>query len=190
MNPKAVIREQMRAWRTAQDPDQLHAWSGQVCLHLRSDQRFARAKTIHSFWPMAERGEVDIRPILRSIHEGGRTLWLPVVHGRTLLHATFESEAALHATRFGPLEPAGEPFATVEPEVILVPALAVDDRGNRIGYGGGFYDRFLAHLSALRVGVVFSAQILPSVPADPHDIPLDAIVSEVGWLETDLARND
>lgn len=190
MNPKAAIRKQMRAWRAAQDPDQLRAWSGQVCLHLRSDQRFARARTIHSFWPMAERGEVDIRPVLRSIQHEGRTLWLPIVHEHTLVHAPFESEASLRRAPFGQLEPAGERFSTVEPEVILVPALAVDAHGNRIGYGGGFYDRFLAHVSALRVGVVYSAQILPVVPADAHDIRLHALISELGWQETGQADQE
>lgn len=190
MNPKAVIRQQMRAWRAAQDPDRLRAWSGQVCLHLRSDQRFARARTIHSFWPMVERGEVDIRPVLRSIQDGGRTLWLPIVHERNLLHARFQSEASLRTAPFGQLEPVGEPSASVDPDLILVPALAVDHAGHRVGYGGGYYDRFLSASTALRVGVVFSAQIRRDLPTDPHDIPLHAIVSELGWQDTGLARDE
>ena len=181
MSSKATIRIQMRTWRAAQDPDHLRAWSERVCLHLRSDERFTRARTIHSFWPMIERGEVDLRPLLRSLQDEGRTVWLPVVHDQTLLHTRFAAGTTFQRASFGQEEPEGQREQSVNADVVLVPALAVDTRGHRVGYGGGFYDRFLQDQDALRIAIVYSAQILPSVPFEDHDQPLDAIVSEAGW---------
>jgi 5-formyltetrahydrofolate cyclo-ligase len=188
MQSKASIREQMRSWRQARSRRELSTWSEQICLHLRAEERFARARTIHSFWPMADRGEVDIRSLLKSLKDGGRTIWLPIVEDDTLAHARFTGETDLHRAAFGQWEPTADRFPTVAADVILIPALAVDPSGNRVGYGGGFYDRFLAATPAFRVGLAFAGQILPNIAADPWDVPLHAIVSENGWLDTGIPR--
>ncbi|MDA0378186.1 MAG: 5-formyltetrahydrofolate cyclo-ligase [Bacteroidetes bacterium] len=181
METKAQIRQHMRAWRAALEPDTARSWSELICFHLRSHERFARARTLHSFWPMTGRGEVDIRPVLRDWVDGGRTVWLPAVRGSRLEHGLLTTEADLLPAEFGQLEPGGDLEASVQPDLVLVPALAVDEQGWRIGYGGGFYDRFLRGQQGFRVGVVFAGQVLPSLPLEEHDEPLDAIVTEKGW---------
>ena len=94
--------------------------------------------------------------------------------------------AALAPGAFGTREPAGGAVVPVgDAEVVLTPGLAFDRMGARLGRGGGFYDRLLtdAALTARRVAVCFACQVVERVPVEPHDVEIDAIVTEDGWLE-------
>jgi len=72
--------------------------------------------------------------------------------------------------------------ADIPPDVILVPGVAFSPGKVRLGYGGGFYDRFLAASDALKIGVAFSCQVLPELPAEAHDVRMDAIITENGMI--------
>lgn len=136
---------------------------------------------------MTHRGEVDIRPVLREAHDRGRTIWLPVVDGKQLIHRRFPGESGLKPGTFGQLEPVDSGPESFEwPDLIILPGLAADREGNRLGYGGGYYDRFLsgAHTGAARphlVMALFEDQIVDRVPVSHHDIPVDALVTELGF---------
>ena len=138
---------------------------------------------VSGFTPFAD--EVDVMPLMaRLTSEGWRTA-LPVVvgRGRPLL---FRAWAPGEPTASGvwsiqvPIESAPE----VEPDILIVPMLAFDCSGYRLGYGGGFYDRTLAALRARKpvvaVGAAFAGQELAEVPRGPHDEPLDWILTEHG----------
>ena len=95
--------------------------------------------------------------------------------------------------RFGIREPkpqVGTPQAIADIDAILVPAVAFDRRGYRVGYGGGYYDRFLPELRgrAVRVGLAFACQLVDSVPAGAHDVPVDFIVTETEIIATGSPR--
>jgi 5-formyltetrahydrofolate cyclo-ligase len=94
---------------------------------------------------------------------------------------TIRSLEDLEEGRRGLWEPdpaCAEPVAASELDLVLVPGLAFDRRGWRIGFGAGLYDRFLAGVDAPRLGLAFSLQIQPSLPVEPHDEPVDWIVTE------------
>jgi 5-formyltetrahydrofolate cyclo-ligase len=118
-----------------------------------------------------------------ELHNQGCELALPVVQakGQPLLFRAWRPGDSLEAGVFGTLQPSARREA-LEPEALLVPLLACDEDGWRLGYGGGFYDRTLASLRAKRkvtaVGVAFNAQLIPGVPHGPDDQRLD-------WLLTD-----
>ncbi len=128
-------------------------------------------------------GEIDVADLAPSLRTLGWTVVLPVVDetepGRMRFHR-WDADTPLRANRYGIAEPVGTP--TVEPEhldVVVVPAVAVDDRGARLGFGGGFYDRILADRSAhtLVVAAVHERQLTDSLPSAPHDQPVDVVVT-------------
>jgi 5-formyltetrahydrofolate cyclo-ligase len=140
---------------------------------------------VSAFWPMP--GELDLRPLLEALHARGCVCGLPVVVGRhtPLVFRSWEPGVALVTSRFGIAEP-GPDRPTVRPQHALVPLLAFDDEGYRLGYGGGFYDRTLATLRSdgagplVAIGVGLEAQRRPSLPREAFDARLD-------WLLTDEA---
>lgn len=140
---------------------------------------------VSAFWPMP--GELDLRPLLEALHDRGCVCALPVVVRRhePLEFRRWEPGAPLVTSRFGIAEPPSE-SPRVRPHHALVPLLAFDDEGYRLGYGGGFYDRTLTMLRAdgtgplLAIGVGLEAQRRPALPREPFDERLD-------WLVTDEA---
>ena len=153
---------------------------------LRGVDLFSRASSaiVAGYWPMGD--ELDLRPLLQALHARGFALALPVMVGpaRPLIFRRWQPEDALCAAEFGTQEPTADK-AVCRPDVLLVPLLAFDSQGGRLGYGGGFYDRTLAQFRAegegvCALGVALSAQEVPAVVWGPHDQPLDGIITEQG----------
>lgn len=141
---------------------------------------------VSAYWPV--RSEIDTRPLLHTLHEAGHPCGLPVIvqRGAALVFRRWAPGAALNERPFGLLEPGAEAEEVV-PDVALVPLLAFDAGGRRLGYGGGYYDRTLAGLRragrwVLAVGVAYAAQACDRVPADETDERLDWVITEQGAL--------
>lgn len=139
--------------------------------------------TVAAYWPM--RGEIDIRPLAMELFGETFELALPTVVARDapLLFRAWRPGDRMVAGPFGTLEPEPTRHA-LEPDALLVPLLAADDDGWRLGYGGGFYDRTLAALRArariVAIGVGFHLQRVPAVPHGPGDARLDWLLTERG----------
>ena len=136
---------------------------------------------VSGFWP--SKGEIDVLPLLHDLHGAGFPCALPVVigHGEPLEFRRWTPETTMEPGNFRiPVPPADA--EVLSPRVLLVPLLAFDRRGHRLGWGAGFYDRTLAALraahEALAVGIAFSAQQVDRVPTGPFDQPLDWLVTE------------
>ena len=135
---------------------------------------------VSGYWPMGQ--EIDIRPRLLALHDQGHRIALPVTpkRGEPLTFRRWQPGDTLIPERFGTLRPIGEPLV---PDMLLIPLLAFDATGARLGYGGGFYDRTLAALpNRFRLGCAFAAQQVDSVPVGPYDIRLDAVATEHGII--------
>jgi len=135
---------------------------------------------VSGFWPIGE--EIDIRPLLHLLHARGHTIVLPVTpkRGNPLTFRTWRPGDVLQPERFGTFRPVGEEAV---PDFLLVPLLAFDRRGYRLGYGAGFYDRTLAGLPRyFALGVAYAVQQVDAVPAGPHDRRLDAVATEHGVI--------
>lgn len=147
------------------------------------DQVDVRGRWVSAFLPI--RSEIDARPLMDAVRERGGRLCLPVFETRTapMSFRALERGAPLVPMGFGTSGP-GPEAATVTPDILLVPLSAFDRHLNRIGYGKGHYDRALAGLDALgrrlAIGLAFSVQEVDEVPVEPHDRPLDMIVTENG----------
>ena len=137
---------------------------------------------VAGFWPMGQ--EIDLRPLLHALHERGHTLALPVTppRGAPLSFRRWRPGDALERGPMGTRQP-GPQAEALSPTFLLVPLLAFDRRGYRLGYGGGYYDRTLAALpGAVALGIGYAAQELDEVPAGPEDAPLAAIATEAGLV--------
>ncbi|NBN65250.1 5-formyltetrahydrofolate cyclo-ligase [Microvirga tunisiensis] len=138
--------------------------------------------TVAGFWPI--RDEIDPRPLLFRLGELGHPLCLPVVVGPRLVFRRLTRETQLVRAGFGTVVP-DERAPELTPDVLLMPLSAYDDRGWRLGYGRGYYDTAIADLMAVghpvrRIGLAFSVQQVDHVPTEPHDQPLEAILTEQG----------
>jgi len=127
--------------------------------------------------------EIDLMPALVAFHVGGLKCCLPVVlgAGRALIFRQWQAGDSLEKGPLGTLHPEPE-NSEITPDVVLVPLLAYDTDGNRIGWGGGFYDRTLAALrqcgNVLAVGIAFEGQRAERLPRGPNDVALDCVVTE------------
>ena len=138
-----------------------------------------RMRALSGYMPM--RTEIDPLPAM-SAHQGPVCVPVIIGKGQALKFREWSPGCAMVPGEFGALIPAEG--AWIEPEVLIVPLLAFDARGYRLGYGGGFYDRTLQALRARRptlaIGFAFSAQEVAQVPIDENDQRLDAIITEQG----------
>jgi 5-formyltetrahydrofolate cyclo-ligase len=156
------------------------ACAGRLAFHLLRDLPPPPHAVVSGFWPMGD--EVDLRPLLTSLHARGHTICLPETprRGNPLIFRQWHPGAKLIVGRFGTLHPTG-PLLT--PDWLLVPLLGFDRTGHRLGYGGGYYDRTLAALpQAIAVGCAYAAQELDEVPAGEYDVRLHAVVTEAGVI--------
>jgi 5-formyltetrahydrofolate cyclo-ligase len=131
---------------------------------------------IAGFWSLGS--EIDIRPLLNTLHVRGHQIVLPQTpkRGAPLVFRRWTPQATMIRERFGTYYPDGE---LMVPDWLLIPLLAFDRAGRRLGYGGGFYDRTLAEIpAAFRVGCAYAAQELDVVPAGDYDARLDAVATE------------
>ncbi len=138
---------------------------------------------VSAYWPI--KNEFDVRYMMEVCFKEGITVALPVVQkgSKILKFSRWDGKAALVKTAFGLFVPPANDF--VEPDILLVPLLAFDRKGNRLGWGGGYYDATLADLrqkrDILAIGVGYAAQaVLFSLPAEPHDQAMDMIITPAG----------
>ena len=136
------------------------------------------------------RSEIDPMPLMRFLLGAGHRICVPVIEdtARPLRFRRWTPDADMIEGAFGTAIPANGDW--LQPAVLLVPLLAFDRRGYRLGYGGGFYDRTLQALrgqdSILAIGLAYSAQEMTEVPIEPTDQPLDMILTEAELIRPNL----
>jgi 5-formyltetrahydrofolate cyclo-ligase len=180
---KARLRAEFRARRAAMDEAAWAGASAAIVGRLLALPEVAGARTAHVFWPMAARREVDTRLLIEALDAKGVRVALPVVasapgEAPRLVQRRYAA-GALAPGRFGVEEPQGtEGVAPEALDVAIVPALAADRAGARLGYGGGFYDAFLAGFAGPVVCPVFAFAFVGALPREPHDRRVDVVVTE------------
>jgi 5-formyltetrahydrofolate cyclo-ligase len=174
---KRVARETAFALRQRLDA----VTAGQALAgHVLRDFPPPPGAVVSGFWPIGD--EIDIRPLLGALHDRGHRVTLPVTprRGEALTFRGWQPGDVLVPERFGTMRPTGD---LLTPDMLLIPLLAFDASGGRLGYGGGFYDRTLAQLPGrLRMGCAFAAQQVDAVPFGPYDMRLDAVATENGII--------
>jgi 5-formyltetrahydrofolate cyclo-ligase len=177
---KEQLRRRIAALRRALTQDARTARSNAMCGHLASLEEVERARVVACYMPL--RFEAAPTAFMEAALAAGKVVALPRVDPLTnqlILHR-YEAGDALEESAFMVREPvASAPLvAPQDVDVILVPGLAFDGVGRRLGYGQGYYDRLLGSLRALRIGLAFDFQLLAEVPSFEHDLPVDAVVTD------------
>ncbi len=177
---KQQIRENMAAKRKALDPEWVEAASGSVIERFRQMEVFRSAGTVALYKAIA--GEIILEPLFEICWDAGKKTCIPLFNAVEKKYEMVEiDESTCFKTgHYGILEPVSPraplPLSTID--LMAVPGVAFDFRGNRLGRGGGFYDRFLDRFGGVSAAVAFDFQLLPQVPVEEHDLPVEWIVTE------------
>jgi len=183
---KSELRKHLLPRLTSLPPAEAAHKSRLACQRLLNLAEFRRAGVVMSYMPI--RGEVDATEINQAVLRHGKTLLLPRVYRdppRLAAIACHSLTEPMERGSYQILEPAEGPAWPVERiDLIVVPAVAYDLRGFRLGRGGGFYDRFLSQplLRAVTCGLAFAEQVLPEVPTAEHDQPIQMLAGEAEVL--------
>jgi 5-formyltetrahydrofolate cyclo-ligase len=183
---KTALRAQAAAIRRVLDTASL---STILCHRIASLSEYQAAR--HVLIYLAMPGEVTVEALLNSSAGEPRQFYIPrcAPKRRLAVHPYVPGETPLQSGPFGIREPDPKQVPEAEPgilDIVVVPAVMLSETGDRLGYGGGYYDRFLPRLpaSCVRLGVLPEALVRPSLPRDPWDVPLDIIVTENRTLDT------
>ena len=170
---RAVIRAQKRAMTNAQ----IDACSEKLAALFRAHPLYQQAKSIYGYLPYNQ--EVRTVPMLRQAQLDGKRVAVPKVYGETDMRFLWlDDPARIAPGAYGIPEPVDDgPEADDPAALVLMPGLAFDPQGHRLGYGGGFYDRFLAAEPHPTIALCYAFQLLPQLETEAHDIPVDAVLS-------------
>jgi len=173
---KRQLRTRIGAIRRAVPGEARAARSRKIAAHVIAHEAFVNADVITAYVQM--RGEVDPTPIVEAARAAGKTVALPRIDWgeESMRFFAWDAEAELEESGMGFLQPAADAVAIADADVnlVLTPALAIDLRGHRIGFGKGFYDEFLRRLpNATSIALIFDFQRLAEVPDTPGDVPVD-----------------
>lgn len=185
------IRQQLRQLRRQQTPHQAQVRSEAICRHLMSSAAFRNSRRIALF--LSNDGEVDLQPLLARALAMGKQCFLPVLHPsghNRLWFMRYDEATPLYQNRYGIDEPPTLWRSRCEPwalDMILMPLVAFDEQGNRLGMGKGYYDRTLAYLARRKnwrkprlYGVAYDFQRMDTLPHESWDVPMEAAVTERG----------
>jgi 5-formyltetrahydrofolate cyclo-ligase len=183
LNPsKTVLRKEMKQKRQMLDLAQRMRASQSIMNRLHELVPIHNARTIMGY--AAIQNEVDMTPFLEAQQQLGKTILLPRVHADQLVAVEWQGWQKTELSSFGIREPLGEVYPLADIDVVLVPGLAFDGRGHRLGFGRGFYDRFLPNLrqDAFKCGICYEFQVVDSILPHAADIPMHWIVTEQSEL--------
>lgn len=180
---KKLLRNEALARRDALALDYRIEMSLQIAETGARELDLVPGDVVSAFMPM--RSEVDVRPLMAAMAQKGGRICVPAILDKTTIEfRELVRGAPMIDMGFGTVGP-GPEAAVLDPVLMLVPLAAFDGQGNRIGYGAGYYDRAIARLKAKGmtprlVGIAFDCQQVEAVPFEPHDMPLDAMLTESG----------
>ena len=191
---KAQLRRALLNRLYALPPEQRSEKSRRACQNLVSIEPFQKASTVMMFVSLPH--EVDTSEAILHAWQLGKVVAVPKIswEQRHMIPVQISSlETGFSTSSFGLRNPiAGVPVPFEDIDLVVTPALGFDRRGNRLGRGGAFYDRFFANgqLRALKCGFAFAEQVMDSIPVAEHDLPVDMLVTDEGTIEFDKVKGE
>lgn len=173
---KQVMRDHMLEQLRRMSPGERAQESLRICRLIEEQDWFRSAQMMGAYLPLSR--EVDIMPLVEGMMASGKFVYLPCRRAHQACYAWSRYAVELEPGPDGVDQPvADDPPATDALDLVLVPGLAFDTCGMRLGRGGGYFDRLLADTRTMKVGVAFSCQMVDRVAAVEHDVPMDAVVT-------------
>ena len=173
---KTELRKWIRSQKRAMTPVQIETASRILAEKFYATSYYRDAETIYGYLPYNQ--EVRTVPILQQALLDGKKVAVPKVYDDTMRFIYLEDLSAVAPSNMGIPEPiADEPVASDKTALVLMPGLAFDPQGNRMGYGGGFYDKFLADQpNHPTVALCYAFQMVDEIPTDEYDIPVNCVL--------------
>lgn len=173
---KTELRREIRARKRAMSEEEIETRSAKLAQLFFASEAYQNAKTIYGYLPYNQ--EVRTVPMLERALKDGKKVAVPKVYGEEMKFLYLDDLNAVAKGYAGIPEPiADEPVAQDETALVLMPGLAFDPQGHRIGYGGGFYDKFLAaEPNHPTLALCYEFQMLPKLDVEDHDIPVDTVL--------------
>lgn len=177
---KKKLRSEMRAQLAQLDPNEKHALDELIFKQLSNYKKFQQAKTIGIY--ASTKLEAGTHQIIKQTL-GNKQVFLPVINGAELEFHQLNSTDELTEGKFNILEPPkGNKIAPQELDLLIVPAVAIDKYGHRLGQGGGFYDRMLTD-EVHSLAIIYNFQLVNSLPKESHDKPVGVVITESKTVE-------
>jgi 5-formyltetrahydrofolate cyclo-ligase len=184
---KAELRKRLRGVRKTTPAEACLERSLKIVARLEQHEAVIAARSVALFWPIEARHEVDLRSLDASLRARGVRIAYPAIEPDTgvMTLRYVDEPSVLEEKGYGFMEPGPDAPDATDLEVIVVPAIAVDPAGHRIGYGAGYYDRTLPRYvpPAVSIAVAYDWQLVAEVPATEHDV-------RCSWVLTDVRTFD
>jgi 5-formyltetrahydrofolate cyclo-ligase len=182
---KDELRRRLRATLKSIDPSQRAEASRRAAERLRRQSVWKNARSVLFYAPMSS--EIDLVPLFSDAFREGKKLALLRFLSEEKAYSAFEISdfSTCVPGKFGIIEP-NENCAMIalnQLDLVLVPGVGFSNDGHRLGRGQGFYDRLLARVTGIKCGVAFDEQIIEQVPAEPHDVRMNCILTPMRWIE-------
>ncbi len=188
---KLELRKRMRGLRNTTPASACAVRSEKIVERLRALPVVGGAKSVALFWPIEDKHEVDLRALDDELRARGGRVAYPAIDPETrAMTFRFAPTSELEERGLGFAEPPPGAQEAQALDAIVVPALAIDERGHRLGYGAGYYDRTLPRFAppAVTIGVAYDFQLLVEVPALALDVPVDWVVTDARTIEANVSR--
>lgn len=184
---KEVIRSRIRTCRKEMSVETWQEHSHRICQRILQSPAYDQAQVIYAY--LAKHGEVLLDEVIREAIASGKQVAVPKVMGKEMKFYRLRDLADVEPGCMGIREPLSREEISFPQEpvgLMLLPAVAVDLQGHRVGYGGGYYDRYLEQEPGwIKVAAVFEFQVYEQVPTEVLDVPLDGIVTQERAWESD-----
>lgn len=180
---RAIIRDRMKLVRESIEPRRRKVAADMVAAFAAECPVIAAAKTVMLYAPVG--AELDTKPLVDVLRAQGKEIALPRLLPDRQMEPVFCNDFDLPKDKRGICVPGGAAYDVASIDLIFVPGLAFDRKGGRLGYGAGYYDRFLPRTRAKWIGLCYEEQYIDALPLEPHDVNMHAVLSPKGlfWLD-------
>jgi len=189
----AAIREQMKRRINTLSTDERADKSNRIATRIMDMPEYEESSSVFCYVP--HENEVDVRLVLEDALHQGKALFVPKIEGKGIMRAALVPEGPLDSLTPGAYGiPTMEGTRTADPEeldIIIVPGIAFDISGNRVGRGGGYYDRYLSQTrgsKCFKCAVAYDFQVIEEIHAQPWDMPMDALVTPTETIYCEISR--
>ncbi len=172
---KPALRKTIAAKKCALSASQMEAASAALAQQLFAHPLYRRAKTLYAY--LSYNQEVRTEGIIRQALKDGKKVAVPKVYGDTMRFVYIHEGSPISTGYKGIPEPVEDHLAADKTALVLMPGLAFTKEGQRMGYGGGFYDRFLASEPHPTIALCYDFQLVDSLPTEIHDVPVNIVLS-------------
>ena len=173
---KAALRKHLLEKRDATSAELREISSEKIHQNLKKISAYTNSQNIACYFPIGS--EIDTHSIMLGILEQGKNMLLPKITENNMEFFVVPNLEKLEKGRFDIMEPKDSCKKAENVDCILVPTVGISKSGDRLGYGSGYYDKFLSSTDAIKISLTYSKQIVKFVPSESHDIKIDLIITE------------